>query len=181
MTADAEGYACQLIQSLFDGFGAGVLEPVTGIIAHDRGALFHVRDPAARSSSHPRAPAAHTLLPRWSTTRLGLAAVAGTMGGYRQPQIDAQLLLRAFALVGSPAEAVERAPLARRGHGARRSPEVTPRAGVEAADRRGAGRRARLQRTRTITGRPRVGEPADEDGFGPAHLIRRGRGGARAG
>ena len=40
MTADAEGWAVSLIQSLYDSFGAGILEPETGIVAQDRGACF---------------------------------------------------------------------------------------------------------------------------------------------
>ena len=39
-TADADGWAVSLIQSLWDSFGSGILEPETGIVAHDRGGCF---------------------------------------------------------------------------------------------------------------------------------------------
>ena len=39
-----------LIQSVFYAFGAGVLEPSTGILCHNRGACFS-SDPAARTRS----------------------------------------------------------------------------------------------------------------------------------
>src|SRR5204863_264178 len=38
VAADAEGFAVSLIQSLFWGFGSGICEPTTGIIAQNRGA-----------------------------------------------------------------------------------------------------------------------------------------------
>jgi gamma-glutamyltranspeptidase len=103
---DARGYGVSLIQSLFNGFGAGILEPSTGIVAHDRGACF-VLDPG-----HPNDLAAakrplHTLLPVVVHGGDGrVSAVAGTMGGFGQPQIDAQTLIRSYALGASAAEAV---------------------------------------------------------------------------
>ena len=52
VTADAEGWTVSLIQSLWDGFGAGILEPETGIVAHDRARVFHL---GARPSERDRA------------------------------------------------------------------------------------------------------------------------------
>src|SRR5207253_6090865 len=40
VTADAEGFAVSLIQSLFWEFGSGICEPTTGIVAQNRGACF---------------------------------------------------------------------------------------------------------------------------------------------
>ncbi|MGH2996747.1 MAG: gamma-glutamyltransferase, partial [Gaiellaceae bacterium] len=40
VAADADGWGVSLIQSLFSAFGAGILEPATGIVPHDRGACF---------------------------------------------------------------------------------------------------------------------------------------------
>jgi oxamate amidohydrolase len=97
VAADDSGLAVSLIQSLFSGFGAGILEPATGVILHDRGAAF-VLDP-----EHPNVLAgakrpAHTLLPVVVHREGRLAAVTGTMGGGAQPQIDAMSLIRAFDL-----------------------------------------------------------------------------------
>ncbi len=64
VTADAEGWAVSLIQSLWDSFGSGILEPETGIVAHDRAGCFTLgarppeRDRAAETPvPHPDAGA----------------------------------------------------------------------------------------------------------------------------
>ncbi len=105
VTADAEGFGVSLIQSLYHGFGAGILEPATGIVAHDRGTCFTL------VAGHPNVMApgkrpAHTLMPVMVHRDGRLAAVAGTMGGSAQPQINAVTLLRSFDLGLGPAEAV---------------------------------------------------------------------------
>jgi gamma-glutamyltranspeptidase/glutathione hydrolase len=105
VTADAEGHAVSLIQSLFHSYGAGILEPETGIIASDRGACFTLA-PGRPSTYAPGALPPHTLLPLLVHDGDGLAAVAGTMGGYQQPQIDTQILLGAFSLGRGAAETV---------------------------------------------------------------------------
>lgn len=105
VTADHEGRAVSLIQSLFDGFGAGILEPTTGVVAHNRGACFTV-DPDHPNSLEPGKRPAHTLTPVLVQRDGRLAGVAGTMGGLAQPQINTMTLLRAFDLRRHPAEAV---------------------------------------------------------------------------
>jgi gamma-glutamyltranspeptidase/glutathione hydrolase len=108
VAADADGHAVSLIQSLFHGFGSGILEPTTGIVAHDRGGCFTLL-PGLPNTFAPGALPLHTLLPAVLTGADGLAGVAGTMGGYQQAQIDAQTIVRGFALGMHPADAV-RAP-----------------------------------------------------------------------
>jgi len=105
VTADADGHAVSLIQSLFHGFGSGILEPTTGIVAHDRGGCFTLA-PDLPNSFTPGALPLHTLLPAVLTGRQGLAGVAGTMGGYQQAQIDTHTIVRTFALGQTPGEAV---------------------------------------------------------------------------
>ena len=108
VAADREGWAVSLIQSLFDGFGAGILEPETGITAHDRGACFTL-EPGHPNELAPGKRPAHTLMPVLVHRGGRLAAVAGTMGGHAQPHINAQNLLRAFDL-GMPAADAVAAP-----------------------------------------------------------------------
>ena len=108
VAADDSGLAIALIQSLYSGFGAGILDPTTGVILHNRGAAF-VLDP-----EHPNVLAggkrpAHTLLPVLVHRDGRLVAVTGTMGGGAQPQIDALSLIRAFDL-GMDAQAAVSAP-----------------------------------------------------------------------
>jgi gamma-glutamyltranspeptidase/glutathione hydrolase len=105
VTADADGNAVSLIQSLSWGFGSGILDPATGIIAQNRGTGFTLE------AGHPNelAPAkkpAHTLMPVMVHRQGQLAAVSGTMGGSAHPQINSMSLFRALGLGMDPAEAV---------------------------------------------------------------------------
>jgi gamma-glutamyltranspeptidase len=108
VTADAEGWAVSLIQSLWDSFGSGVMEPETGIVAHDRGNCFTL-EPGHPNALAPGKRPFHTLMPVLAHHNDGLAAVAGSMGGASQPQINAQTLIRAFDL-GVPADEAVAAP-----------------------------------------------------------------------
>ena len=173
VAADAEGYAVSLVQSLFDGFGAGVLEPSTGIVGHDRGGCF-VLDPDHPNALAPAKRPAHTLLPLLVHDAGGLVAVAGTKGGHGQPQIDAQLLLHAFIGGRSPAEAVE-APRWLVGGMDPMPLDVAPWVRVE-ADVPMPAVESLQQAGFTVD---TVGERDEE--VGQAHLLRLGQGGVRAG
>ena len=104
-TADADGWAVSLIQSLYSGFGAGILEPSTGIVAHDRGACFTLL-PGHPNELAPGKRPAHTLMPVAVHRDGDLVAVTGTRGGHGQPQIDLMTLVRAFDLGLDPGDAV---------------------------------------------------------------------------
>lgn len=97
VTADADGWAVSLIQSLWDSFGSAILEPETGIVAHDRGGCFTL-EPGHPNEVAPGKRPFHTLMPVLVHHDGRLAAVAGSMGGASQPQINAQNLIRAFDL-----------------------------------------------------------------------------------
>lgn len=105
VAVDAEGWAVSLIQSLYDAFGSGILEPSTGIVAHDRGACFTL-EPGHPNELAPGKRPAHTLMPALVERRGALAAAIGTMGGEAQPQINAANLIRVFDLGMSPGEAL---------------------------------------------------------------------------
>ncbi|MEV0068940.1 MULTISPECIES: gamma-glutamyltransferase family protein [unclassified Amycolatopsis] len=103
--ADSAGYAVSIIQSVFDSFGAAVLEPETGIILQNRGTSFSL-DPRSPNVIAPGKRPKHTLMPVLVTREDGRVRwVNSTMGGHGQPQIHAQVLLRLLA-GDSPAEAV---------------------------------------------------------------------------
>ena len=89
---DAQGQAVTLIQSIFHAFGAGVLEPSTGIVCHNRGAAFTLDDGPARLTGGRRPPT--TLTPSMLVKNGRVHAAFGAMGGKSQPQILAQLLMR---------------------------------------------------------------------------------------
>ncbi len=105
VAADANGWGVSLIQSLFWDFGAGILEPQTGIVAQNRGACFVV-EPGHPNGFAPGKRPLHTLMPVLVHDGRGLAAVAGSMGGFGQPQINAQTMIRAMTLGDPPDDAV---------------------------------------------------------------------------
>ena len=105
VAADAEGWGVALIQSLYSGFGAGILEPATGIVPHDRGGCFTL-EPGHPNELAPGKKPAHTLMPVAVHRDGDLVALAGTRGGHGQPQIDLMTLVRAFDLGLDPYEAV---------------------------------------------------------------------------
>jgi len=93
--ADGDGYAVSLIQSLFGAFGSGLVDPVTGVLFHNRGTGFSL-DPASPNVIAPHKRPAHTLTPVMTTQDGVLSHVLSTMGGQGQPQILGQVLLRAL-------------------------------------------------------------------------------------
>lgn len=92
----ADGWAISLINSVYFGFGAAVLEPETGILFQNRGTSFSL-DPASPNAFAPGRRPRHTLMPVLILRDGELAWVPATMGGSAQPQIHTQLLLRSLA------------------------------------------------------------------------------------
>ncbi|WP_425409797.1 gamma-glutamyltransferase family protein [Hyphococcus sp.] len=88
---DAQGNAVSLIQSVYQTFGAGILEPETGVIMHNRARGFSL-EKGAPNEMKPGARPAHTLTPLLVLREGTIAASIGTMGGRAQPQILAQIL-----------------------------------------------------------------------------------------
>jgi gamma-glutamyltranspeptidase/glutathione hydrolase len=73
-----------------------VLEPSTGVLLQARGSAFSLESGSANRIA-PRKRPAHTLMPVMVSHDSALAWVIGTMGGTRQPQVHAQLILRLSA------------------------------------------------------------------------------------
>ncbi len=93
--ASEDGWAVSLINSVYWGFGAHILEPDTGIIFQNRGTSFSL-DPSSPNAFAPGKRPRHTLMPVLVLRGDELALVPATMGGSAQPQIHAQLLLRSL-------------------------------------------------------------------------------------
>jgi len=103
---DAEGYAVSLIQSVFQTFGSGILEPSTGVILHNRGTAFSL-DPGHPAALEGGVRPPHTLTPVLVLDRAGRVQMAvGTMGAWAQPQILAQVLVRLLDHGAGPDAAV---------------------------------------------------------------------------
>lgn len=92
VAVDAEGNSVSLIQSVYHTFGAGILDPSTGIVVHNRGAAFSL-DPASPNVLAAGKRPAHTLTPCTVFSDGRPVTVIGTMGGSGQPQILAQVLM----------------------------------------------------------------------------------------
>lgn len=86
---DAEGTAVALIQSVFQWFGAGLLEPGTGVVLHNRGSAFSL-DPDHPGRLAPGARPPHTLCPAVGHGPDGVIAL-GCQGGRAQAWILAQV------------------------------------------------------------------------------------------
>ena len=77
---DQWGNAVSWIQSLFAGFGSGLLEPETGIVLHNRGALFNLQ-PSHPNIIAPGKRPYHTLSPMMALNNDGsFAFTLGTPG-----------------------------------------------------------------------------------------------------
>lgn len=91
--ADGQGRVVSFIQSLFQGFGSGVVLPETGILWQNRGASFSL-DPLAANTLTPGRKPFHTLAPALAKFRDGRVMAYGTMGGDGQPQTQAAVFTR---------------------------------------------------------------------------------------
>ena len=104
---DQWGNAVSWIQSLFGSFGSGLLEPETGVVLQNRGALFTL------DQSHPNVVAPgkrpyHTLTPTMGLNLDGSFSFAlGTPGGDSQVQSLLQILNNIFMFQMTPQEAIE--------------------------------------------------------------------------
>jgi gamma-glutamyltranspeptidase/glutathione hydrolase len=92
-SVDDLGNAVSLIESNYEGFGSGVVDPETGIHYQNRGSYFSL-DPGHPNVLEPGKRTLHTLLPGmlFRDGQAGPWVVAGSMGGDAQPQIHAQLV-----------------------------------------------------------------------------------------
>lgn len=91
VAADADGRAVSIIQSIFHSFGAGILEPSTGIVCQNRGACFTLDRDSPNVLEGGKRPA-HTLMPVMVRRGGAIRLVGGTMGGLAQPQIHVHVL-----------------------------------------------------------------------------------------
>lgn len=134
---DKDGNAVALIQSLYASFGSGRMVPGTGIVLHNRGALFSLEEKSPNVIAPNKRPY-HTLAPAMAFHGDQLYMVLGTPGSDGQTQTLLQILNNVVLFHMMPQEAVDapryrsyadggllidagvsaavRADLARRGH-----------------------------------------------------------------
>jgi len=104
---DEERNAVSLINSLFHGWGSGMVVEGTGIALQNRGFGFSL-DPAHPNAIAPRKRPYHTIIPAMALGADGQPLYSyGVMGGHMQPQGHVQVLLNLVDFGMSPQEALD--------------------------------------------------------------------------
>jgi gamma-glutamyltranspeptidase/glutathione hydrolase len=103
---DARGNAASFINSLYHGFGSGVVAGNTGIALQNRGAGFSLQ------ADHPNCIAPgkrpfHTIIPCMVTHNNQLWSSMGVMGGHMQPQGHVQVLTNMIDFGMTPQQALD--------------------------------------------------------------------------
>lgn len=120
-TADEQGNAVSLIQSLYMGIGSGLVGGDTGIALHNRGSYFSL-DSRHVNYLQPGKRTMHTLMPGMVLRDGQPHIVFGTMGGDAQPQIHVQLLSAMLDFGLNPQQAIS-APRWHSGHARLATPD----------------------------------------------------------
>lgn len=89
-TADSEGNMVSLIQSIYLGFGSGLVAPGTGFVMHNRAGLFTMAEGKTNTVA-PRKRPLHTIIPAFMR-RGDVKITFGIMGGWNQAQAHAQFV-----------------------------------------------------------------------------------------
>ncbi|MHA2355377.1 MAG: gamma-glutamyltransferase [Candidatus Thorarchaeota archaeon] len=105
-TADGDGMAVSFINSLYIGFGSGIVVPGTGIKLQNRGNLFSL-DPKHPNRYEPRKLPFHTIIPGALYEEDHFHGVFGIMGGAHQAQAHAQFVSNIVDYDMSPQEAID--------------------------------------------------------------------------
>lgn len=88
---DRDGQCASLIQSLYHGFGSGIMAAGTGVFLQNRGAYFSLRAGHPNAIA-PRKRTLHTLMPGLMARDGRPYLVFGAMGGDGQAQTHLQLV-----------------------------------------------------------------------------------------
>jgi gamma-glutamyltranspeptidase/glutathione hydrolase len=156
---DGQGNAVSFINSLYYGFGSGLVVPGTGVCLQNRGACFTLEP------GHPNALAGgkrpyHTIIPALALREGRLWLSFGVMGGFMQPQGHLQVLSNLVDYHLNPQAALD-APRFR----------VDQQGGLQVAIETGVPLKTR--RALAAMGHQVTAEPTFTPGFGSGDVIAR--------
>ena len=103
---DGNGNACSLINSLYQGFGTGLVVPETGIALQNRGALFSTNQEHPNFLEPNKRPY-NTIIPCMITKNSNLVSSLGVTGGFQQPQGHLQVISNLIDFGMNPQEALD--------------------------------------------------------------------------
>lgn len=107
VVADGRGNVASVIQSLFNGFGSGIVVPGCGIVLQNRGRHFRT-EVGHPSVLAPRKRPFHTLMASIVTREARPVVALSTMGGNGQAMFHTQILTNLLDYRLDPQEAIER-------------------------------------------------------------------------
>ncbi|KAK6454992.1 gamma-glutamyltransferase [Scheffersomyces xylosifermentans] len=104
---DSNGEACSFINSVYEGFGSGILVEDYGFCLHNRGSNFNL-SPGLNNSLEGGKRPYHTIIPGMITNKDdSLYASFGNMGGFAQPVCHVQHVLNLTLFNFSPQQSID--------------------------------------------------------------------------